>query len=361
MTTKQPEVADDDLDSYLDDVLDDFSAPVAPPSSTQTTGTGSIPAADPTLDSDFTRQLALNMEELFKESLAGDDTGADTEGINAAMTQLLDTFKELQAPGGGPSPLDALLASAAAAGSEPPTAASARQAPAKASSQAPAAAAAAASQTKTIIPPSASSTTTTTTTTTSNPNPKSFHDAVSQTMNKLRTSSDKVEAEVAESAKLAALTGGLVGDDAAMEQMMKELEGLMSSGDFDNVFGGLMDQLMSKELLHEPMRDLAARYPPWLSANESTLSTAEIEKYKQQHAYVLEIVKIYDASTSTEGTPDEQKRVAELMQKMQESGSPPNEILQELAPGLELGPDGTPKLGGLGGLGGVPGQECSIM
>lgn len=42
-----------------------------------------------------------------------------------------------------------------------------------------------------------------------------------------------------------------------MEQMMKELEGMMDTGEFEDMFGGLMNQLASKDLLYEPMKDLA--------------------------------------------------------------------------------------------------------
>ena len=45
----------------------------------------------------------------------------------------------------------------------------------------------------------------------------------------------------------------------AMEQMMKELEGLMESGNFEEAFGDIMKELVSKDLLHEPMKDLAAK------------------------------------------------------------------------------------------------------
>lgn len=42
-----------------------------------------------------------------------------------------------------------------------------------------------------------------------------------------------------------------------MEQMMKDLEGLMENGDFESMLGGMMKDLVTKELLHEPMKDLA--------------------------------------------------------------------------------------------------------
>jgi peroxin-19 len=46
-------------------------------------------------------------------------------------------------------------------------------------------------------------------------------------------------------------------DGDSMEQMMKELEGMMDTGEFEDMFGGLMNQLASKDLLYEPMKDLA--------------------------------------------------------------------------------------------------------
>ena len=59
------------------------------------------------------------------------------------------------------------------------------------------------------------------------------------------------------------------------------------------------------------------------------------------------------------------------MQQVQEYGQPPAEIIQEIAPGLDLDPDGVPKfqfpgLGG-GGTGGGPlppgmnEEDCVVM
>lgn len=44
-----------------------------------------------------------------------------------------------------------------------------------------------------------------------------------------------------------------------MAEMMKQMESLAENGEFENVLEGMMQQLMSKELLYEPMKDLAAR------------------------------------------------------------------------------------------------------
>ena len=50
---------------------------------------------------------------------------------------------------------------------------------------------------------------------------------------------------------------------------------------------------------------------------------------------------------------------------MQQRGQPPQEIIDELAPGMTFGPDGLPSMGGSGGQGGLPGgmdpSECCIQ
>lgn len=50
----------------------------------------------------------------------------------------------------------------------------------------------------------------------------------------------------------------------------------------------------------------------------------------------------------------------ELMQEVQEYGQPPVEIIQEIAPGIELDDEGMPKLDGSGlQFGGN--EECRVM
>ncbi|KAJ3160242.1 hypothetical protein HDU86_001080 [Geranomyces michiganensis] len=297
----------DDLDSYLDEFTAPLPAPVAP----------SAPTAEPGFDDDFARQLAADMEQLFRGA-AEDDAAAAAGGsgaeVSSALAQIMETFKELQV-----SP-PAVAADVAAKSDPVPTIAAQPSA----------------------VPGASKA---------------SFQDTVAQTMRKLRTSSDKVEQQVADDAKMSSLTGGM--SEEAMEAMMKELEGMMSSGDFDSALGGMMEQLMSKELLYEPMKDLASKYPEWLKANEHKLSAEEIDKYKRQHSYVAEIVRIYNESSTPEVTEEEQTKVAQLMQQMQDCGNPPEEILQELAPGLQLGADGMPSLPGAAGA--LGSQECNIM
>ncbi|RKO85128.1 Pex19 protein, partial [Blyttiomyces helicus] len=154
--------------------------------------------------------------------------------------------------------------------------------------------------------------------------PATFQEKISQTMNKLRDSSDKAEPP--------SPFGDF--DDPAMAQMMKELEGLMGTGDLDGVLEGVMEQMLSKELLQEPLKELAGKYPTWLADNESKVPEEDMVKYRKQLSIIEEILAIYDRSGSAQPTSEESKRVVELMQQMQDCGNPPAEIWEELAPGM---------------------------
>ncbi|KAI9330828.1 Pex19 protein [Obelidium mucronatum] len=176
-----------------------------------------------------------------------------------------------------------------------------------------------------------------------------FHAAINDTMSQLKESKEKAQAEVDESANS---TEG----PEDMEAMMKELEDMMGSAEFEEMFGSVVGQLMNRDLLYEPMKDLAKKYPEYLQENKDSISSSDYERYTAQHLIVTQIMQVYD-DTSVTGD-EEQKRVGDLMQKMQELGNPPDAIMQDLTPGMEMGPDGVPKIPGIG-ADGVP--DCSVM
>ncbi|CAO3679353.1 unnamed protein product [Umbelopsis vinacea] len=174
-------------------------------------------------------------------------------------------------------------------------------------------------------------------------NKKSFQDTIAQTMNKLRDSSDKVETDLSEES-----------DDAFMQEMMRQMESLTDNGDFQNMLEGMMNQLMSKDLLYEPMKDLANKYPEWLESNKDKTPPAELEKYQQQYDYVKKIVAKYEDPNFDEKDEKQASEVVDLMQKMQELGQPPAEMMEEMAPGMNLGPEGMPDMSKLN-------EQCNIM
>ncbi|OAQ36656.1 Pex19 protein [Linnemannia elongata AG-77] len=161
----------------------------------------------------------------------------------------------------------------------------------------------------------------------------SFQDRIAKTMDKLKDSSEQVDAQVAEDS-----------EEALMAEMMKQMEGMAEGGDFQNVLEGMMEQLMSKDILYEPMLDLQNKYPQWLKDNKDKISAEEYARYEKQYGYVKEIVEFFDRPDFDDKSDTQAKSVIDLMQGMQDCGQPPADILDELAPGLEMGADGVPKM-----------------
>ncbi|BGP54286.1 hypothetical protein JCM8202_000718 [Rhodotorula sphaerocarpa] len=194
--------------------------------------------------------------------------------------------------------------------------------------------------------------------------PANFQDAIAASMSKLRDSSSTADASRAASSAGPGAAGG--GDAAGTAAMLAQLaglpggaaglEGLDSDEGLQGMLDDMMKQLMSREMLYEPLKELADKYPPYLSAHGASLSSTDRDRFEKQRVIVCEIVAAFEepgadhdpeAKLSAE---EEQKRaerterVVELVAKMNECGAPPSEIMGEMPPGMELGPDGAPKI-----------------
>ncbi|XP_055821296.1 peroxisome biogenesis protein 19-1-like [Solanum dulcamara] len=121
-----------------------------------------------------------------------------------------------------------------------------------------------------------------------------------------------------------------MGNDAMMEEWVKQFEELSGSQDMESIVETMMQQLLSKEILHEPMKEIEDRYPKWLEDNKVKLSTEEYERYKKQYEFIRDLNKVYETE------PSNFNKIVELMQKMQECGQPPNDIVHELAPDFDI-------------------------
>ncbi|CAH0481070.1 unnamed protein product [Peronospora belbahrii] len=151
-----------------------------------------------------------------------------------------------------------------------------------------------------------------------------------------------------------------------MSEMMKKFEEMGEQSDFQDLVDGMMQQLLSKDIMYDPMKQICERYPEWLAEKKSLLSKEDYERYTKQYQYFQQIIAMYESE------PNDYARLSQLMQEMQENGQPPSEIVKDLAPGLQfddkgmpimpnMGPDMLPGMPGMP-FGGAPGQEqCSIM
>ncbi|KAK9927566.1 hypothetical protein M0R45_024747 [Rubus argutus] len=146
---------------------------------------------------------------------------------------------------------------------------------------------------------------------------------------------DKLREQTREAVRgLETMTAQPGGDDFTKDPMMedwvKQFEELAGGQDMGSMVETMMQQLLSKEILYEPMKEIGEKYPKWLKENEATLSKEEYGRCFLQCELIKELNEVYENDSSN------YNKIFEIMQKMQECGQPPNAIVQELAPDFDL-------------------------
>ena len=97
-----------------------------------------------------------------------------------------------------------------------------------------------------------------------------------------------------------------------MKEMMRDFELMSGKDDADNAIDGVMRQLLSKDLMYEPMKQVTEKFPQWLAQNKSSLSETEYLRYGKQYQYFQRILNLYDTE------PENIARLLELMQDIQQ-------------------------------------------
>lgn len=142
-----------------------------------------------------------------------------------------------------------------------------------------------------------------------------------------------------------------------ISSLMNDFEQSTSKKDSNDIIDNVMKQLLDKELMYQPMKEVCTRYPKWLANNKDSLPPDEYQKYGTQYQYFQRIVRLYETE------PNNFERLMELMQDIQEYGQPPVEIIRELAPELKFDEEGMPVMDVMGdGSGGMmPGMPFPMM
>ncbi|KAH6985817.1 Pex19 protein [Ilyonectria sp. MPI-CAGE-AT-0026] len=160
----------------------------------------------------------------------------------------------------------------------------------------------------------------------------SFQDTIRRTMERMQTSGEQATA--------AAASGG--GDDF-MSEMLKQLSsgdlgGLGGDGseeEFSKMLMGMMEQLTNKEILYEPMKELDDKFPAWLAKNSGTTPKEDLKRYEEQQTVVREIVAKFEEKTYSDSNAADREFIVDKMQRMQAAGSPPSDLVGDMASAQE--------------------------
>jgi len=170
----------------------------------------------------------------------------------------------------------------------------------------------------------------------------SFQDRIKQTMDKMKERESSLKSN----------DGGVEPDLAALLSSLGDTGGDGEAEDgLEGIIETMMSQLMSKQILYEPLKEMHEKFPGYLAENENKLSPDVKDRYTKQQRTISQIIAIFEAKDYSEEDPEIGLKVMSLMNEMQEGGAPPAQIMGELPPGVALGADGLPQLP----------QDCCIM
>ena len=196
----------------------------------------------------------------------------------------------------------------------------------------------------------------------------SFQRSIRETMERMKSSEQSMKDSTA------AGTGTDPGQDdiAALLAALQGGGGENSEGDdaeLGSFLESMMDQLMSKEVLYEPLKELYDKFPEYLASHppESSTPSPSLDPSKkltpipasdharyvaQQRLITTVITKFddpkYDDTAKTAEAEKSRKEIVDLMSELQSLGTPPDELMGPLPAGLGLGGEGMP-------------EGCSIM
>lgn len=172
-----------------------------------------------------------------------------------------------------------------------------------------------------------------------------FEDTIRKTMERMNQSDT--------TARDAANTSANSEEDM-LAQLLKAIDGdgagaAGEDGDLSKMLEGMMEQLMNKDMLYEPMSELNSKFPEWLQKNGSKLPAEDKSRYENQSRIVGEIVRKFEEKGYSDEDLACREFIWERMQKMQAEGSPPEDLISNPFPGMG---------GGIPGLGGAGDPQC---
>lgn len=175
-----------------------------------------------------------------------------------------------------------------------------------------------------------------------------FKDIVSNTLDRLKENSNKVDTNLEKEKKQP-------NSDDVLSQLLDQLvDGTGDEEGMDNAILSMLNQMSSKEVLYQPMKEMQVEFSKWFEDNEDNEEYKEkMETYRKQYDLVEKIVVIYEKEDYNNDKNREE--VTELLDQLEQLGDSPvskgfnnesgNKEMDDLAKMLEI--EGDSNLGNL--------------
>ncbi|XP_043475664.1 peroxisomal biogenesis factor 19 [Leptopilina heterotoma] len=177
-----------------------------------------------------------------------------------------------------------------------------------------------------------------------------FQSAISQALRDLSVTAENMQN-----------SGGEFGE-SELAAMLEQSNLEEAPGEFLPFMQGMMQSLLSKEVLYPSLKDLVEKYPQWLEEKKDTLSSEDFTRYSKQLELMGKVCA--ELETEKEDDTDEIKKrrfdkTLMLMQEMQTCGHPPEDLIGEQPPLFQSDGSGNPIVPSFPPIGDP--QNCCLM
>lgn len=173
--------------------------------------------------------------------------------------------------------------------------------------------------------------------------PQNFDSVMKQTMERLKRSGETIDEQLKNDPASA-------NPEDMLTQLLAGLGDGAGDGDFDmtKLLTDMLEELLSKEVLYEPIKDLNLKFPDFLKEKEGVISADQHAQYTKQYEITNEILAVFDAPGFDNENMQHRDKVNTLVESLQELGNPPPELV-----GDDVG------IPGFGGAGADPALDFS--
>ncbi|KAK6963344.1 Peroxisome chaperone and import receptor [Biomphalaria glabrata] len=157
-------------------------------------------------------------------------------------------------------------------------------------------------------------------------NAAAFAETVEKTLSGLNLNAESLQGDPNQQVlweQLAETLGAEGGGGPGME------EGLGAMG---GMFQNMVKQLLSKELLYQPLKEVSQKYQVYIEEKQHDLEPEKLIVYRKQLEIIEKVVEHLDGDSDDHSLEEKNSRfevLLDLLQRMHELGAPPQEVVGE--------------------------------
>ena len=166
-----------------------------------------------------------------------------------------------------------------------------------------------------------------------------FDFVMKETMERLRKSGEDIDSKIKND------SSGTNPEDILTQLLAGMNESGLGGGDMDmsKLLMDMLEQLSSKEVLYEPIKDLNTKFPQYLKDNKDKLDQEQYTNYTKQYEITNDILKVFDSDSYNDSNKAQRDQINAMLESLQELGQPPTELVGDTGdflPGFGSGAGG---------------------